>query len=117
MEKATNKYIRTISTRRMEGEDPIQTELTLDCSNLTQRDFIEYALQSLVVKWQGVARRNALKAEGAIPIPRTATWTVPKPGTKTVLSIEQMIASLSKEKKAEILRMLLEQSEDEGEDE
>lgn len=105
--KATNLYIRTCNTKRFKDDDGIETKLTLDCTDLTPRDFVEYALQSLVIKWQGNARRNSLKAEEAIPIPKEATYKVPKPGQKTIISIEQQLMSLSKEKKAEMLKMLM----------
>ena len=119
--KATNLYMRNCETKRFKDDDGIKTELTLDCSDLNQRDFIEYALQSLVIKWQGNARRNALKAEGAIPIPVKATWKVPKPGHKTVMSVEQMILAMDDTKKAQLLKtlqaMLTAPSESEGESE
>jgi hypothetical protein len=114
--ETTNKYIRHIATKRMAEDDAVNTELTLDCSDLTPRDFVEYALQSLVIKWQGNARRNALKAENAVPIPKTATWRVPKPGVKTVMSIEQAIMSLTKERKAELLKLLAAQMEETDEE-
>lgn len=105
-DKGTNLYLRNCETKRFKDDDGIKTELTLDCSDLNQRDFIEYALQSLVIKWQGNARRNALKQEGAVAIPAKAFWKVPKPGYKTVMSIEQAVASLPDEKKLKLLKAL-----------
>ncbi len=107
--KATNLYIRECKTKRFAGDDEVSTKLTLDCSDLTQRDFIEYALQSLVIKWQGNARRNATKQEGVIPIPKEATWKVPKPGVRTAMTIEQMVAALDDAGKQRLLASLLAQ--------
>lgn len=114
--ETTNIYKRTCTTKRMAEDDGVQTELSLDCSDLTQRDFIEYALQSLVIKWQGNARRNALKAENAIPIPRVATWRVPKPGVKTQLTIQQQLAALPKAQQKAMLEMLMASLADESEE-
>ena len=104
---ATNLYIRTIETRAYADADPVQTELTLDCSSLTQRDFIEYALRSLVISWQSMARRNALKKENAVPIPAKATVVVEKPGVRKQMDMDSLITKLSPAQKQALIEKLM----------
>jgi hypothetical protein len=72
----SRKYTKYPNTKLTEDHDAVTTELTIDCSGVTDADLIEYALQSLVIKWQGNARRGKV-------IPTTATYVVPKPGTRS----------------------------------
>lgn len=109
---ATNKFVRVLKTRRFAEDDEVQTELTLDCSDLTARDFQEYALMSLAIKWQGQARRNATRKDNPIPIPVKAEWKVPKPGVRTQLTIDQMVMALSFGAKAELLAKLMSAMQD-----
>lgn len=104
---ATNLYIRTIETRAYADADPVQTELTLDCNSLTQRDFIEYALRSLVISWQSTARRNALKKENAVPIPTKATVVVEKPGVRKQMDMDSLIAKMSPAQKQALIEKLM----------
>lgn len=69
------KYTKYPSTKLTEDHDAVTTELTIDCSGVTDADLIEYALQSIVIRWQGNARRGK-------EIPTQATYVVPKPGTR-----------------------------------
>lgn len=74
------KIIRMISTRKFEGDDPVQTQLTLDCSGLDEADIIEYAAQKLVIKVQDTKLRKL-----NTPIPAVYTYKVPKPGARTMV--------------------------------
>ena len=69
-------------TRAYQDGDQTRTKLTLDFSGVTKDDLVEYAVDSLVIKWQSAARRAALKKENAVAIPGEATYVVPKPGTR-----------------------------------
>ena len=104
---ATNLYIRRINTKPYEGAEAVETELTLDCSALSQRDFIEYALRSLVISWQSTARRNALKKENAVPIPAKATVVVEKPGVRKQMDMDSLIAKLSPAQKQALIEKLM----------
>lgn len=76
------------STKRFEGDDAVRTALTLDMSNVTEKDLVEYAVDALVIKWQASIRR---KKDAKVPV--TATYIVPKPGTRAVakLTAEQLL--------------------------
>lgn len=65
------------STRRFEGDDVTKTKLTLDFSQVTETELIEYAIDALVIKWQGAIRRKK-----DAKVPSEATYKVPKPGTR-----------------------------------
>lgn len=108
---ATNLFIRKIETRAYAEAKAVQTELTLDCSDLQPRDFVEYALQSLVIKWQATARRNAMKKENSIPIPTKATYVVPKPGVKKVMDLDGLLDKMSSEQKQALIAKLMEEAE------
>lgn len=88
-----------VSTKPDKDGDAVKTELTLDLSQLTDRDILDYAVQALVVKWQGNARRKGT-------IPRKATYQVPKPGVRSQESIEDRIASMSPEDKKALIAKL-----------
>lgn len=75
------------STKRFEGDDAVQTKLTLDFSNVSESELIEYAIDALVIKWQSAARRAGNKKDNAVPIPKVATYVVPKPGTRATGAI------------------------------
>lgn len=72
---AKDKIIKTVRTKLTEDHDAVTTELTLDFSRVTVDDVYEIAAQAAVIKWQGNARRGK-------EIPATATYVVPKPGTR-----------------------------------
>lgn len=72
--KSISKWI---STKADADSEAVKTNLTLDLSGLTWADILEYAVMALVVKWQGLARKKA--------IPTTATYIVPKPGTRSTV--------------------------------
>jgi hypothetical protein len=69
------KIIKVVKTKLTEDHDAVETKLTLDFTGRTLDDLYEIAAQAAVIKWQGNARRG--KA-----IPTTATYSVPKPGTR-----------------------------------
>ncbi len=81
------------STKRFEGDDAIKTKLTLDMSNVTETELVEYAVDALVIKWQASVRRKK-NAE----VPTEATYVVPKPGTRAVpvMSDSDMMDALAK---------------------
>lgn len=88
------------STKRFEGDDAVRTSLTLDMSNVTEKDLVEYAVDALVIKWQASKRRSKTAT-----IPATATYIVPKPGTRAsaTLTAEQHLVQLFGAEKAAIL--------------
>lgn len=73
------------STKRFEGDDAVKTALTLDFSNVSEKDLVEYAIDSLVIKWQNAIRR---KKDAAVPT--KATYLVPKPGTRAAQAMSKL---------------------------
>ena len=73
------KIVKTISTRAFEGGDAVNTQLTMDFSDLTSEDILSIAVQAVVIRWQGQARR------AKCAIPTVATYKVPKPGTRAAV--------------------------------
>jgi len=92
MENVANREL-FCSTKRFEGDDAVKTKLTLDFSAVTKDDLVEYAIDSLVIKWQNSIRR---KKDAAVPT--SATYVVPKPGTRASASMseDEMVAKLAK---------------------
>lgn len=74
----TKKVEVYVSTRMFEGDDPVKTKLTIDVSSLTDQDILEYAVDSLKIKWQ-----NALRRKKDSKIPAEATYVAPKPGSRS----------------------------------
>ena len=96
--------ILNIDTKKDKSSTSIKTALTVDLTNLDLDDIQTYALQTIVVKWQGITRRKGT-------IPTVDTYIVPRPGTRAtvnpehaarMLPVEQLEAIVA-EKKA-ILR-------------
>ena len=81
------------STKRFEGDDAVKTKLTLDMSNVSEAELVEYAIDALVIKWQASVRRKK-----DAKVPTEATYNVPKPGTRAaaVMSDEDMLKALIK---------------------
>lgn len=81
------------STKRFEGDDAVKTALTLDMSNVSETELVEYAVDALIIKWQASKRRSKTAV-----IPDKATYVVPKPGTRAavVMSDDEMLEKLSK---------------------
>ena len=73
-------YTQTIKTKRYEGDDAVETELTLDYSNCHITDLIVKAIKSDTISWQAGYRN---KKEN-ITIPDKSTYVVPRPGMRTV---------------------------------
>ena len=84
-----SKITKIVSTKMFAEDDAKQTELTIDFSGLTPEDIMEVAAQAAVVKWQGNARRGK-------EIPATATYTVPKPGTRGTVVVATPEALVAK---------------------
>ena len=68
-----------VKTRLDKNSPQVETLLTLDMSNLTSEDRDAYAEDAIIVKWQGGIRR--VKGNDR-KVPATATYVVPKPGTR-----------------------------------
>ena len=110
------KVIVTCRTRRFEGDGETVTELTLDFSNLSEEDIFNMAADSAVIKWQAAARRAALKKDGAVAIPKSATYIVPKPGTRATgeVSAEKAVKTILRKaggdaaKALELMREMME---------
>lgn len=96
METLANRVV-ACKTRRFEGDDPVMTSLTLDFSGVTKDDLVEYAIDALVIKWQSSIRRK----KDAL-VPKTATYKVPKPGTRATPTLTpfEMLAGLFGKDKA-----------------
>ena len=71
--KTFEKYI---STRKDDESVAVKTLITIDLSGVTWEDILIYAMQAVIVKWQGWIRKQ--KGE----IPAKFTYVLPKPGTK-----------------------------------
>jgi hypothetical protein len=99
--------VRTLSTKVTSESTAVLTRLTMDLSELSGEDVLEYALQALAVKWQGVVRRK-----GAIPT--SDTWKVPKPGTRqgAVVDLESALKAVSPERAKELLAILMAKAEE-----
>lgn len=83
-----------------------RTKLTLDFSGVTKDDLVEYAIDSLVIKWQGSARRLGTKKENPVAIPKEATYLVPKPGSRAVAQMtpfEMLSGVFGKEKALDLV--------------
>jgi hypothetical protein len=97
------KRVVACNTRMFAGDDPKQTTLTIDFSDVELSDIIEYATDSLVIKWQ-----NALRRKKGTVVPATATYKVPKAGVRSVstLSQEDMLRKvLGNEKVDELIEL------------
>ena len=104
MEKTKVIYCET---KKSKDDYAVKTKLTLDLSLLSPEDIEEYAFQAIVIKWQGGQRR---KKAGVIPT--SATYTVPKPGTRQAASLEDMISGLTKEQAMELIMKLQAKAKD-----
>jgi hypothetical protein len=96
---AKDTIIRTVRTKATEDDTAVETILTLDFSSLSEDDVYEIAAQSAVIKWQGNARR-------AKEIPTTATYKVPRPGTRgsAVVDYEAALTKVFGFKKVQLLK-------------
>ena len=85
------------STKRFEGDDATKTKLTLDMSNVSETELVEYAVDALVIKWQASIRRK----KGEV-VPTEATYKVPKPGTRAAATLSpfEMLTSIFGKDKA-----------------
>lgn len=79
-----NTKVVYVSTRMFQGDDAKRTKLTIDASQLTTEDMMEYVVDSAVIKWQSAIRR---KKDSVIPA--EATYKVPKPGTRAQVQITE----------------------------
>ena len=83
-------------TRLYKGGAATRTTLTLDFSALSEDDIFDMAVDSAVIKWQAGARRAALKVENSVPIPKSDTYNVPRPGTRATgeVSTEKAVKTI-----------------------
>ena len=102
MEKKRELYV---GTALYKDGPQTKTKLVVSFENLTEEDILEMATDSAVIKWQASARRSALKKEGATPIPESATYIVPRPGTRAsgMVSDEAALARIVGAEKAKEL--------------
>lgn len=71
-----------VSTKQYAGADSVRTNLTIDATGLTPAEMFEYVIDAATIKWQAAIRR---KKDSVIPT--TATYIVPKPGTRAAATI------------------------------
>ena len=83
MKDMNNLHTQEVSTKRFEGDDAVKTILTLDYSNCTVDDLMTKAIKSDIISWQASFRNK----KGNVTIPTTATYVVPRPGTRTVAQL------------------------------
>jgi hypothetical protein len=76
-----------------EGDNAVRTRLTLDMSDVSETELVEYAVDALIIKWQASIRRKKTAS-----VPTEATYIVPKPGTRAAaqMSDEEMFSALAK---------------------
>jgi len=89
------------STKRFEGDDAVKTKLTLDMSGVSETELVEYAVDALIIKWQSSVRRKKNES-----VPTTATYKVPKPGTRAaavVTPFEMLTSIFGKEKALQLV--------------
>jgi len=71
-----NTYTKVLTTRLFEGDDnPVNTEFTVDTSQLTEDDKDIIIASQAAITRQGIWRRKGV-------IPTSETYVVKKPGTK-----------------------------------
>ena len=78
-ESMNKKYVETLSTKRFNDDDAVTTTLTLDYTNITLEDLLTKAIKSDKISWQAGFRNKKTN----VKVPTTATYVVPKPGTRT----------------------------------
>lgn len=93
------QIIRNVSTKMTEDHDAVITTLTLDFNTLAVDEVYEIAAQAAVVKWQGNARRGKV-------IPGTATYVVPRAGSRgsLVIDYEQALTKVFGFEKVQLLK-------------
>mgnify|MGYP003609396437 CR=1 FL=1 len=84
-------YKVTCSTRRYMGDDAVETELTLDYSNIRLDELITKAIKSDVISWQASYRNKTT----ATKVPTSATYVVPKPGRRPTSKVELTAEALA----------------------
>jgi len=90
------KVVETRKTAPYEGGPETETELTIIFDGLTVGDVIDYAVNSIIIKRQGKYRREAMRKENAVPIPKKDTYEVPKIGTRATgeVSTEKAVKTI-----------------------
>lgn len=91
----------TIKTKASQGEDAVETNLTINWEGMTSEDVQALAQQALIVKVQGEWRRNGIPAGDF-----TVNAVDHKVGVRrapTKQTLEQMLAKLSAEERAALL--------------
>ena len=98
MNNVTNTTIKTKADAKSEA---IETNLTIDWEGMEPEDVQALAQQALIVKVQGDWRRNGIPAGDFTVKAADHKVGVRRPATKQTL--EQMLAKLSSEERAELL--------------
>lgn len=90
----------TVSTRPAKGKPEVKTSLTINMDATPEvRDAL--ALQALVVKWQGHARKHG------IPVTATINMADYAPGTRHAgPTLEQAVKTLTAEERAKLIAQL-----------
>lgn len=92
----TNRVVYC-STAMYKGGEAAKTALTLNFANVTKDDLIEYAIDTLIIKWQNSIRRN----KNIVTAPSKATYLVTKPGTRAgvqMTKLDMLYSLFGKEK-------------------
>lgn len=81
---------------------PITTKLTVDFGNLTEEDIVEYAMDSLIIKW-----RASIKGSKTRRFEAEDTYKAPRPGIRAqALSLDEQIKTLTPEQKVALIAKL-----------
>lgn len=92
----------TISTRAKMGAPEVKTVVTLNWTGASDETIKALARQTVIVKWQGGARKNGIPAAATINVKDYA------PGTRHAAPVDvfALIGTLSAEEKARLLASL-----------
>ena len=91
----------TVSTRPAKGKPEVKTSLTVNTAGVNPDTVMALALQALVVKWQGHARKHGIPATATINMAEYA------PGTRHASpSLEQSVKMLTAEERAKLIAQL-----------
>ena len=91
----------TVSTRPAKGKPEAKTSLTVITEGVKPEVVMSLAMQALVVKWQGHARKHGIPATASINMADFA------PGTRHAApTLEQAVHSLSAEERAKLIAQL-----------
>ena len=91
----------TVTTRPAKDKPEVKTSLTVITEGVKPEVVMALAMQALVVKWQGHARKHGIPAAASINMADFA------PGTRHAApSLQQSVAALSAEERAKLIAQL-----------